>query len=136
MKSKKFYINEGKSFYADNKKLKYICVSDPEIIHDFTKITPEENERFVEVKRAEGSKSVNSVEEKLYRVLCDINTVGFFNEETFDGISQKVSRYLSDIEDWERMCVLRDIGLYYKKSRSKKSTEIESFIKSHEKQSK
>lgn len=133
MKSVKYYLKEGKTYYNDNKKLKYVCVSDPEITFDFARLSPDENEGFVEVKNSSCSKPQNSVEEKLYRVLTDITTITFLNDETFDAMFKRISGYLAEIEDWERMCVLRDVELHYRRARGKRKSEIDDFIKTHEK---
>lgn len=133
MKSTKFYLREGKTYYNDNKRLKYVCISDPDLVFDFTKLSPDEQDGFVEVKNASWSKPHNSVEEKLYRVLTDIFTIMFLNEETFDAMFKRISDYLSEIEDWERMCVMRDLNTYYRSKRGKRKSEIDDFIKTHEK---
>lgn len=133
MKSVKYYLKEGKAYYNDNKKLKYVCVSNPDLVFDFTKLSPEENDAFVEVKNASWAKPSNSVEEKLYRVLTDVTTITFLNEETFDAMFKRISQYIMEIEDWERMCVLRDVESYYRDSRGNRKSKINDFIKSHDK---
>lgn len=133
MKSVKYYLKEGKTYYNDNNKLKYVCVSNPELTFDFAKLSPDETEGFVEVKNASWSKPQNSVEEKLYRVLTDIATITFLNDETFDAMFKRISEYLMEIEDWERMCVLRDVESYYRQSRGRRKSEIDDFIKTHDK---
>lgn len=132
MKSK-FYLKEDKVWKADDKNVKFINLTNPDEEISYTSIHPDELERFVEIVPNPETYHKDAPQEKLYRVITDVSTVIFLNEQSFKDISSNVLSYLMKIEEWERMCVVRDIGKYYQYHKSKKKNEIDNFIKNHDK---
>lgn len=132
MKSK-FYLREDKVWSADDKNVKFVNLAEPEQTISYTSLHPDELEKFVEIVPNPENFNKDAPQEKLYRVITDVSTVIFLNEQSFKDISSNVLAYLMEIEEWERMCVVRDIGKYYLYHKNKKKTEIENFIRKHDK---
>jgi hypothetical protein len=129
----KFYLYEGEVWKSNDRSLRFVNVSDPEKVVKYASANPDTVERFVEVKPNQDTYVKDAPQEKLYRVLTDTSTVIYLNEESFRDISKNVSAYLQEIEEWERMCVIRDIAKFYHAQRLKKKAEIEDYIKHHNK---
>lgn len=128
----RFYIYEGETWLADEKGLRFIRVSDLETIKSYTSIDPDSLDKFVEVKPNKDTFNKNAPKEKLYRVITDMTTMLFLSEDSFTDISRNVLDYLQEIEEWERMCVVRDVGKYYWNYREKRKARIEEQIKKHD----
>lgn len=133
IKKNKFYLHEGEVWKSDDSKLRFVKVSDPEQVIKYVSMKPELVDRFVEIKPSQDTYVKDAPQEKLYRVITDVTTVIFLNEDSFRDISANVSAYLQEIEEWERMCVIRDIGKFYLAQRQKRKAEIEDYIKHHNK---
>lgn len=133
MKKNRFYLYEGEVWKSDDKNLRFVNVSDPTKVVDYVSMNPDAAERFVEVKHNQDNYVKDAPQEKLYRVITDTTTVIFLNEDSFRDISRNVSAYLQEIEEWERMCVVRDIGKFYHAHRLRRKVEIEDYVKHHNK---
>ncbi len=131
MKSK-FYLREDKVWSADDKNVKFVNLAEPEQSISYTSLHPDELDKFVEIVPNPESYVRNAPQEKLYRVVTDLSTVTYLTEQSFKDISANVLAYLMEIEEWERMCVVRDIGKYFVYHKSKKKSEIEDFIRKHD----
>jgi hypothetical protein len=129
MKNYTFYLYNGSSYYEDTKKLSFIKVSDPTIELSYISMHPDEVDKFTEVVPGTGSKQYRSIHEKMYRNLTNMSSVIYLTEETFNNVYTKTKNYLNSIEDYERMCVVRDVKEYYNDQISKKKSQIEDYIK-------
>jgi hypothetical protein len=129
MKNKVYYLKDGIVYYEDKKSLHFISVKNPEIKISYVAMDPDEVDTYKEIVPSPQAKPYRSAPEKLFRVLTDINTVIYLTEESFSNISRQVNNYLNDIEDYERMCILRDISIFYQEQRKKKKAQIEDYIK-------
>jgi hypothetical protein len=123
-------------YYEDTKKLSFIKVSDPSVELSYVSMHPDEVEKFIEVVPGTGSKQYRSIPEKLYRNLTNMSTVIYLTDETFENLFKKLNNYFNSIEDYERMCVLRDVAEYYYSQISKKKSEIDDYIKHFNKKNK
>lgn len=132
-KKSKFYLHEGEVWKSEDANLRFVKVSDPEQVVKYVSMKPDLVDGFVEIKPGRDTYVKDAPQEKLYRVITDTTTVIFLNEDSFHDISANVSAYLQEIEEWERMCVIRDIGKLYLGQRRKKKAEIEDYIKHHNK---
>ena len=133
IKKNKFYLHEGEVWKSDDSKLRFVKVSDPEQVVKYVSMKPDLVDRFVEIKPSQDTYVKDAPQEKLYRVITDVTTVIFLNEDSFRDISANVLNYLQEIEEWERMCVVRDVGKFYRRNRDKRKSEIEDYIKHHNK---
>lgn len=129
MKKYAYYLYDGDTYYEDKKTLKFINVKDPTITISYVSMDPDEVEKFKEVLPNERSKPYRTADEKLFRVLTDISTVIYLTKDSFDSLVKKTNKYLQSIEDYERMCVLRDVVEYYILQNTKKRSQIEDYIK-------
>lgn len=129
MKKYNYYLYDGETYYEDKKNLKFISVKDPNISISYCTLHPDEVDRFKEILPNEKAKAYRTAPEKLYRILTDIKTVMYLTEDSFFNISKQVNGYLEEIEDYERMCVIRDIDFFYKEQRLKKKAQIDDYIK-------
>lgn len=129
----KFYLYEGETYYENKKTLKFISVKNPKVVISFTSLNPDEVDNFKEILPNENSKSFRSAEEKFYRVLTDIKSVMYLTDESFANITKQVINYLNGIEDYERMCVIRDIKYLFEELKRTKQAEIQDYIKHHNK---
>jgi hypothetical protein len=129
MKKFTYYLYKGETYYDDYKKLRFISVKNPDVFISYISMHPDEVDKFIEVEPNQRAKPYRSAPEKLFRVITDLTTVIYLTQETFDNLSKQLNSYLSDIEDYERMCVMRDVAEYYKIETSKKKAEIEDYIK-------
>ena len=134
MKAKgKFYLYEGKVWRSDDSLLNFVSVSEPDNKLKYASLHPDQEEQFKEIVPNEATYVRFAPQERLYRVLTDMSTVIFLNEDSFRDISRNVLNYLMKIEEWERMCVVRDVGKYYESYKKAKNEEISNFIKGHDK---
>lgn len=129
MKKYAYYLYDGDTYYEDKKTLKFINVKDPTITISYVSMDPDEVEKFKEVLPNERSKPYRTADEKLFRVITDISTVIYLTKDSFDSLVKKTNKYLQSIEDYERMCVLRDVVEYYILQNTKKRSQIEDYIK-------
>lgn len=129
----KFYLYENETWFADDKRLCFTKLSDPETSMHYTSVHPDTLESFVEIVPNDETHNRNLPQEKLFRVITDLSTVIFLSPESFSDISGNVLTYLGEIEEWERMCIVRDIGKFYEHHRLKKRSRIEDFIRQHDK---
>lgn len=129
MKNRVFYLKDGDVYYEDKKNLNFVSVKNPDIKISYISMHPDEVETYKEIVSVSQAKPYRSAPEKLFRVLTDLNTVIYLTEDSFYNISKQVNGYLNDIEDYERMCILRDITFYYEEQRKKKKAQIEDYIK-------
>jgi len=128
-----FYIYRDEVWKADDKNLRFFKLSSPQETKGYPTILPDELDLFIEIKPNPETYQKDSPQEKLYRIITDTATVIFLNKESFNDISANVLNYLMEIEEWERMCVVRDIKRFYDYNKKKKWSEIEDFIKKHDK---
>lgn len=134
MKEKsKFYLIEGKVWMTDDRKLKFVSVSDPERKIDYTSMDPDTAQSMKEIVPSPDTFVKDAPQERLYRILTDLSTVKFLNEDSFRDVSGKVRAYLEEIEEWERMCLIRDISEFYNENRRKRKEEIDGFLKKNDK---
>lgn len=137
MKSRfKFYLKEGTVYYDDKKNLRYVAVKSPEIFMPYVSLDPEEVDTFKQIEVNPNALHYRTAPEKLLRILTDMRTVMYLTEDSFLNISKQVNKYLEDIEDYERMCIIRDIKDYFYYQNSKKKAQIEDYIKHHNKEKK
>lgn len=137
MKSKfKFYLKEGTVYYDDKKNLRFVAVKNPEIFIPYNSLYPDEVDIFKEIDASSNALHYRTAPEKLLRILTDMRTVMYLTEDSFLNISKQVNKYLEDIEDYERMCIIRDIKDYFYYQNSKKKAQIEDYIKHHNKEKK
>lgn len=129
----KFYLYDGETWIPDDKRMRFVKLSDRSESVAFTSLDPDSLEKFVEVVHDPKSYVRNSPKEKLYRVITDIHTVSFLSEDSFRDISRNVLNYLQEREEWERMCVIRDMGKYYWRYRENKTALIDEEIRKHDK---
>lgn len=129
----KFFLYEGETWEADEKNLRFVKLSDPEVVMHYPSMHPDLLDKFAEIVPNQETYVRNAPKEKLYRVITDTSTVIFLNEDSFRDISANVLNYLQEIEEWERMCVVRDVGKFYRRNRDKRKSEIEDYIKHHNK---
>lgn len=129
----KFYLYEGETWVGDDKKLRFRKVSDPETTMQYTSIHPDTLDGFSEIVPNPDTYQKNHPQEKLFRVVADLSTVIFLSDQSFSDISRNVLNYLGEIEEWERMCIVRDIGKYYSSHQSKRKAMIDDFIRQHDK---
>lgn len=129
MKNYNYFLYEGDAYYEDKKKLKFVNVKDPSVTISYVSLHPDDLERFKEILPNDRAKPYRSAQEKLYRVMSDLSNVIYLTEDSFENLMKKLFKYLESIEDYERMCVLRDIKEFYLKQKSKKKAEIEDYIK-------
>ena len=134
MKSRfKFYLKEGTVYYNDKKNLRFVAVKNPDIFISYVSLDPEEVDAFKEIDANSNALHYITAPEKLLRILTDMRTVMYLTEDSFLNISKQVNKYLEDIEDYERMCIIRDIKDYFYYQNSKKKAQIEDYIKHHNK---
>lgn len=134
MKTKgKLYLYEGKVWRSDDKMLNFTSLSEPDKVIKYTSLHPDQEELFKEIVPNEATYVRDSPQERLYRVLTDLSTVIFLNEDSFRDISKNVLAYLEEIEEFERMCVVRDITEFYTNNRKKRNAEIDNYVKKHDK---
>ena len=136
MKKFVFYLYKGDVFYEDNKKLKFVSVKNPEVTISFADLSPDELEEFKQVIPSEQAKHYRTPPEKLYRVLTELTNVLYLTEDSFINLSNQINNYLEEFEDYERMCVMRDIKEYYYLQQKLKRAQIEDRIKHYNKQKK
>ena len=129
----KFYLHEGEVWKSDDKNLRFFKLADPDAVIKYAGMSPDMIDRFEEITTNPETSRKDAPKEKLYRIITDTSTVIFLNEDSFHDISANVSAYLQEMEEWERMCVVRDIGKFYLRNFQKRKTEIEKQIKLHEK---
>jgi len=129
MKNRVFYLRDDVVYYEDKKNFNFVSVKNPDIKISYISMNPDEVEKFKEIISVEKARPYRSAPEKLFRVLIDINTVIYLTEDSFYNISKQVNNYLNDIEDYERMCILRDISILYEEQRKKKKAQIDDYIK-------
>lgn len=132
-KKSSFYLYQDEVWRSDNGNLCFRKVSDPEKVLKYASLTPDQVDEFVEIKPNPATYIKNAPQEKLYRIITDIPTVEFLNEESFQSISSNVSDYLQEIEEWERMSIVRDVKKFYLASRMKRNNTIEEEIRKHDK---
>lgn len=133
MKKYNYYLYEGDTYYEDKKGLKFVNVKDPSITISYVSIHPDDLERFKEILPNDRSKPYRSAPEKLYRVMSDLTNVIYLTEDSFGNLIKRLNKYLESIEDYERMCVLRDVKEFYNSQISKKKSEIQDYIKHYNK---
>ena len=129
MKKSTFYLYKGEVYYEDRKKFNFVNVKNPQISISYVSMNPDEVDEFKEIIPSTQAKPYRSAPEKLYRIITDVTTVIYLTEDSFSNISKQVNEYLNDIEDYERMCVTRDIAFFYKLEREKKKAQIDDHIK-------
>ena len=129
----KFYLHEGEVWKSDDKNLRFFKLADPDAVMKYAGMSPDMIDRFEEITPNPETYRKDAPKEKLYRIITDTSTVIFLNEDSFHDISGNVSAYLQETEEWERMCVVRDIGKFYLANLQKRKAEIEKQIKLHEK---
>ena len=128
-----FYLKDGVVYYDDKKKLRFVAVKNPDIFISYVSLDPEEVDAFKEIDANSNALHYRTAPEKLLRILTDMRTVMYLTEDSFLNISKQVNKYLEDIEDYERMCIIRDIKEYFYYQNSKKKAQIEDYIKHHNK---
>lgn len=129
MKKYNFYLYKGSAYYEDTKKLCFVSVVNQDINISYVSIEPDELEKFQEVSPSPNAKAYRSIPEKIYRNLTNMSAVCYLTEDTFKNLTKKLNNYLRDIEDYERMCVLRDVTEFYYIQNTKKKAEIQDYIK-------
>lgn len=129
MKNRVFYLKDGDVYYEDKKNFNFVSVKNPDIKIPYVSMSPDEVETYKEIISVEQAKPYRSAPEKLFRILTDMNTVIYLTEDSFQNISKQVNNYLNDIEDYERMCIIRDISHFYEEQRKKKRAQIDDYIK-------
>ncbi len=130
MKKIKFVVFEELVYYENNKTKEYILVKDPTVKIKFTETN---RELFKEVQVSNNALPKNSQEETLYRVLADINTIIFYAEDTVQNMFEKTTNYLTEIQDFERLCVVRDIKAYYDRDRKNYNLLIKEVVNKNQK---
>jgi len=134
MKSKFiFYLKDGIVYYDDKKNLRFVAVKNPDIFVSYVSMDPDEVDTYNEIEASPNALHYRTAPEKLLRILTDMGTVMYLTEESFINIFKQVNNYLSEIEDYERMCIIRDVQEYFKLQNSRKKAEIEDYIKHHNK---
>ena len=132
MKSRfKFYLKDGVVYYDDKKNLRFVAVKNPDIFVSYVSMDPDEVDTYKEIDASSNALHYRTAPEKLLRILTDMRTVMYLTEDSFLNVSKQVNKYLEDIEDYERMCIIRDIKEYFFLQNSKKKAEIEDYIKHH-----
>jgi hypothetical protein len=129
MKKYIFYLYKGDTYYDDRKKFSFVSVKNPEFLISYISMDPDELEEFKEIEPSSQSKPYRSAAEKLFRNMTDLSSVIYLTQETFVNLMRQLNNYLQEIEDYERMCVLRDVTELYYVENSKKKSEIEDYIK-------
>lgn len=129
----KFYLYNDKVYIEDKKGLRFIPISNPKEIVKFVDLSPDEAEKFIEIKPNENSQHSKSAPEKLYKIVTDLKTVFFLTPDSFENICKQVNKYLMEIEDFERMAVVRDICIFFKNKMEKIKIEVDDIIKGYEK---
>lgn len=128
----KFYLHEGEVWKSDDSNLRFFKLADPDVVRKYAEMSPDLVESFVEITPNPETYHKDHPQEKLYRIITDTSTVIFLNEDSFRDISANVSSYLQEIEEWERMCVVRDIRKFYLVNLQKRRSQIEEEIKKHQ----
>lgn len=129
MKKYTYYLYDGDTYYEDKKTLKFISVKDPSITISYVSLHPDVLDKFKEILPNDRSKPYRSVSEKLFRVMTDLTNVIYLTEDSFKNLTRKTNEYLEEIEDYERMCIMRDVEEFYKLQTSKKKAQIDDYIK-------
>ena len=126
----KFYLNTitQKVYCEDKKKMQFVSLQNPEDVIKFVNLLPDEAEEFKEILPSNYSKGRNSMEERLFRIITDITTILFLTQDSFLNITKQVNKYLLQIEDYERICIVRDITTYYLNKKNERNTEIKDYI--------
>lgn len=133
MKKYNYYLYKSEVYYEDNKKLKFISLKNPEVEISYSNLEPDEIDEFKQILPGENAQHYRTPPEKLYRVMSDLTNVVYLTEDSFINLSKQVNSYLEGIEDYERMCVMRDIKVYYYLQQKLKKAEIEDRIKHYNK---
>jgi hypothetical protein len=128
-----FYLKDGVVYYDDKKNLRFVAVKNPDIFVSYVSMDPDEVDTYKEIDASSNALHYRTAPEKLLRILTDMGTVMYLTEESFINIFKQVNNYLSEIEDYERMCIIRDVQEYFKLQNSRKKAEIEDYIKHHNK---
>lgn len=129
MKKYNYYLYNGEVFYTDNKNIKFVSVKNPEHTISYSDLDPDELDKFKEIVPCENAKHYRTAPEKLYRVMTDLTNVLYLTEDSFLNLFNQVNNYLEGIEDYERMCVLRDVESFYYLQQKLRKSEIEDRIK-------
>lgn len=129
MKKYTFYLYKGFTYYEDTKKLSFVKVSDPSVVISYVSMDPDEVDKFREISPSLNAKAYRSIPEKIYRNLTNMSAVCYLTEYTFENLMKKLNKYMKEIEDYERMCVLRDVTEFYKNQTANKKAEIQDYIK-------
>jgi hypothetical protein len=128
-----FFKKYDNIYYEDRKNMKFVLVKDPTQIIDFCNIHPDEANLFVKIHPLPNSQSRNSTLEKKYRIFVDLHTVVHLTPDTVENLSKILIDYLLEIEDYSRLCVVRDVKFYYEFIQEKKDKAIREALKKSQK---
>lgn len=133
MNKTNFFKKDDNIYYEDKKNLKFILVKDPNQVIDFCNIHPDEAALFVRVLPVANSESRNSLFEKKYRIFTDLNTIVHLTPETIESMSKLLIDYLLQVEDFDRLCIVRDVVAYYEFEQERKDQAIKEALKKSQK---
>lgn len=129
MKNRIYYLKDGIVYYDDYKNLNFVSVKNHEIKIPYVSMDPDEVDSYKEIVPSPQAKPYRSAPEKLFRVLTDLTSVIYLTEDTFKNLSGQINNYLNEIEDYERMCIIRDVTEFYYSQINKKKAQIDDYIK-------
>lgn len=129
MNKTNFYKKDDNIYYEDKKNLKFVLVKDPTQVIDFVNIHPSEAESFKRVFPSTNSQSRNSTNERIYRTFSDLSTIVYMTPETIVNLSKLLREYLIEIEDYDRLCIVRDVVAYYEFEQNRKDQAIKEALK-------
>lgn len=128
-----FFKREDNIYYEDRKNLKFVLVKDPTQIIDMCDINPDEANLFIRIHPLPNSDPRNYTTEKKYRIFVDLNTVVHLTPDTVEKLSTLLTDYLLEIEDYDRLCIVRDIKIYYEFEQNRKDKVIRETLKKSQK---
>lgn len=128
-----FYLYKGEAWLCNNSNMIMFNVADPSITLDYHSLPPEEASSFTEIKSPKDPYVRKLQPEKLYRIITDTYTSTYLEKNSFEEIYSNVYDYLQETEQYERLCLIRDVRKFYLKFQEKRQIEIENQIKKFDK---